>query len=54
MILSFSLHLCFALIFRAEEQSQLQLVEREEIDDEEDLFEAIDKRNDRFSLCRLL
>ncbi|KAK4478129.1 hypothetical protein RD792_017408 [Penstemon davidsonii] len=28
---------------RAEEQSQLQLVEREEIDDEEDLFEAIDK-----------
>lgn len=29
--------------FRPEEQ--LQLVEREEIDDEEDLFEAIDKRN---------
>ncbi|GFP86046.1 meiotic recombination protein dmc1 homolog [Phtheirospermum japonicum] len=28
---------------RAEEQSQLQLVEREEIEDEEDLFEAIDK-----------
>lgn len=29
---------------RAEEQSQLQLVEREDIDDEEDLFESIDKR----------
>ncbi|XVF28761.1 hypothetical protein REPUB_Repub15cG0058600 [Reevesia pubescens] len=28
---------------RAEEASQLQLVEREDIDDEEDLFEAIDK-----------
>ncbi|XP_024948029.2 meiotic recombination protein DMC1 homolog isoform X2 [Citrus sinensis] len=28
---------------KAEEQSQLQLVEREDIDDEEDLFEAIDK-----------
>lgn len=32
--------------FRPEEQ--LQLVEREEIDDEEDLFEAIDKRNFHF------
>ncbi|PIN11334.1 Meiotic recombination protein Dmc1 [Handroanthus impetiginosus] len=31
------------LAFKAEEQSQLQLVEREEIEDEEDLFEAIDK-----------
>ncbi|CAK9160658.1 unnamed protein product [Ilex paraguariensis] len=31
------------LAFKAEEPSQLQLVEREEIDDEEDLFEAIDK-----------
>lgn len=30
--------------FRSEEQSQLQLVEREEIEDEEDLFEAIDRR----------
>jgi hypothetical protein len=29
--------------FRAEEQNQLQLVEREEMDDEDDLFEAIDK-----------
>ncbi|CAL5392750.1 unnamed protein product [Camellia sinensis] len=29
--------------FKSEEQSQLQLVEREEIEDEEDLFEAIDK-----------
>ncbi|XP_057506515.1 meiotic recombination protein DMC1 homolog [Actinidia eriantha] len=28
---------------RSEEQSQLQLVEREEIEDEDDLFEAIDK-----------
>ncbi|KAF4351662.1 hypothetical protein F8388_024495 [Cannabis sativa] len=28
---------------KSEEQSQLQLVEREDIDDEEDLFEAIDK-----------
>ncbi|KAJ4828580.1 hypothetical protein Tsubulata_019580 [Turnera subulata] len=28
---------------KAEEQGQLQLVEREEFDDEEDLFEAIDK-----------
>ncbi|KAK8684722.1 hypothetical protein V6N13_040738 [Hibiscus sabdariffa] len=28
---------------RAEEPSQLQLVEREDVDDEEDLFEAIDK-----------
>ncbi|KAL9273455.1 Meiotic recombination protein DMC1-like protein [Drosera capensis] len=28
---------------KAEEHNQLQLVEREEIDDEEDLFEAIDK-----------
>ncbi|TYH82377.1 hypothetical protein ES332_D02G056000v1 [Gossypium tomentosum] len=28
---------------KAEEASQLQLVEREDIDDEEDLFEAIDK-----------
>lgn len=28
---------------RAEEHSQLQLVEREDIEDEEDLFEAIDK-----------
>ncbi|KAL6532366.1 Meiotic recombination protein dmc1 [Orobanche gracilis] len=31
------------MAFKAEEQSQLQLVEREEIEDEEDLFEAIDK-----------
>ncbi|KAJ9550457.1 hypothetical protein OSB04_014502 [Centaurea solstitialis] len=30
--------------FKSEEQSQLQLVEREEIDEDEDLFEAIDKR----------
>ncbi|KAI3708879.1 hypothetical protein L2E82_38416 [Cichorium intybus] len=29
--------------FKSEEQSQLQLVEREELEDEEDLFEAIDK-----------
>lgn len=29
---------------KAEDQSQLQLVEREDIDDEEDLFEVIDKR----------
>lgn len=28
---------------RSEEQSQLQLVEREDIEDEEDLFESIDK-----------
>lgn len=41
---------CFPMVFgwnlsaRAEEQSQLQIVEREEIEDEEDLFEAIDKR----------
>ncbi|KAD4180283.1 hypothetical protein E3N88_28874 [Mikania micrantha] len=34
------------LSFKSEEQSQLQLVEREEIDVDEDLFEAIDKRND--------
>ena len=32
------------MVLRAEEQSQLQLVEREDIDDEEDLFEVIDKR----------
>lgn len=32
------------MMLRAEEQSQqLQLVEREDIEDEEDLFEAIDK-----------
>ncbi|KAH7856373.1 hypothetical protein Vadar_000667 [Vaccinium darrowii] len=31
------------LSFKPEEQSQLQLVEREEIEDEDDLFEAIDK-----------
>ncbi|XP_073029526.1 meiotic recombination protein DMC1 homolog isoform X2 [Primulina eburnea] len=31
------------LAFKTEEQSQLQLVQREEIEDEEDLFEAIDK-----------
>jgi len=31
------------VVFRAEEQNQLQLVEREEMDDEDDLFEAIDK-----------
>lgn len=37
---------------RSEEQSQLQLVEREEIEDEEDLFEAIDKRTRTF-LARL-
>lgn len=30
-------------MLRSEEQS-LQLVEREDVDDEEDLFEAIDKR----------
>ena len=32
------------MILRAEDQGQLQLVEREEIEDEEDLFEVIDKR----------
>ena len=33
------------MFFRAEESSgQLQLIEREDIDDDEDLFEAIDKR----------
>lgn len=33
------------MLLRAEEQSQqLQLVEREDIEDEDDLFEAIDKR----------
>ena len=33
------------MTFRSEESSgQLQLVEREDIDDDEDLFEAIDKR----------
>lgn len=31
------------LTLRTEEQSQLQLIEREDIDDEEDLFESIDK-----------
>ena len=31
------------VVCRAEEQNQLQLVEREEMDDEDDLFEAIDK-----------
>ncbi|XP_061993906.1 meiotic recombination protein DMC1 homolog [Rosa rugosa] len=31
------------MIFRAEDQSQLQLVERQDIDDEDDLFEVIDK-----------
>jgi hypothetical protein len=36
---------------RSEESSgQLQLVEREDMEDEEDLFEAIDKRN-FFQLC---
>lgn len=29
---------------RSEETSQMQIVEREEIDDDDDLFEAIDKR----------
>ncbi|KAF8392309.1 hypothetical protein HHK36_022651 [Tetracentron sinense] len=40
---------------RSEEQSQLQLVEREEVDDEEDLFEAIDKckLSDRFHFMRI-
>lgn len=39
--------------FRPEDQ--LQLVEREEIDDEEDLFEAIDKRNIIFLFpCEIL
>lgn len=41
------------LILRTEEQSQqsqLQLIEREDIDDEEDLFESIDKRmRDQYS-----
>ena len=33
------------MLLRAEEQSQqLQIVEREDIEDEDDLFEAIDKR----------
>ncbi|KAH7522245.1 hypothetical protein FEM48_Zijuj07G0118000 [Ziziphus jujuba var. spinosa] len=31
------------MVRRSEEQSQLQLVEREDIEDEEDLFESIDK-----------
>ncbi|XP_073267014.1 meiotic recombination protein DMC1 homolog [Populus alba] len=31
------------VVFREKEQNQLQLVEREEMDDEDDLFEAIDK-----------
>ncbi|KAB5537888.1 hypothetical protein DKX38_015421 [Salix brachista] len=31
------------VVFRAEDQNQLQLMEREEMDDEDDLFEAIDK-----------
>ena len=30
------------MVLRAEEQSQLQLVELEDIDDEDDLFKAID------------
>ncbi|KAL8265298.1 hypothetical protein R6Q59_023428 [Mikania micrantha] len=39
-----SLHLNSKMLsFKSEEQSQLQLVEREEIDVDEDLFEAIDK-----------
>lgn len=40
------------MLIRAEEQSQqLQLVEREDIEDEDDLFEAIDKRKfQRFKL----
>lgn len=38
----------YLTLIRSEEQSQLQLVEREEIDDEEDLFEAIDKRMNDF------
>jgi uncharacterized membrane protein len=33
----------FLCLLRAEDHTQLQLVEREDIDDEEDLFEAIDK-----------
>lgn len=42
------------MIFRPEEQ--LQLVEREEIEDEDDLFEAIDKRNfsSFFSVAKFL
>lgn len=42
----------YVIDLRSEEQ--LQLVEREEIDDEEDLFEAIDKCkciHTRFFLC---
>ena len=43
------------VVCRAEEQNQLQLVEREEMDDEDDLFEAIDKCKlqimSSFSLC---
>ncbi|PRQ36399.1 putative meiotic recombinase Dmc1, P-loop containing nucleoside triphosphate hydrolase [Rosa chinensis] len=31
------------MVFRAEDQSQLQLVKRQDIDDEDDLFEVIDK-----------
>lgn len=41
------------MVFRAEEQSQLQLVEREDIDDEEDLFEAIDKRKQFLSVLAI-
>lgn len=31
------------MVHRAEEASQMQLVEREEMDEDDDLFEAIDK-----------
>jgi hypothetical protein len=31
------------VVFRAEEQNHLQLTEREEMDGEDDLFEAIEK-----------
>ncbi|KAB5545046.1 hypothetical protein DKX38_013158 [Salix brachista] len=41
LLLNLSVHVM--VVFRAEEQNQLQLVEREEMDDEDDLFEAIDK-----------
>ncbi|XP_028751381.1 meiotic recombination protein DMC1 homolog isoform X1 [Neltuma alba] len=34
---------CNLTISRSEESSQLQLVEREDVEDEEDLFEAVDK-----------
>lgn len=40
------LFLCFQwlIAIRYEDQGQLQLVDREEVEDEDDCFEAIDKR----------